>query len=535
MQTIEGALWFDFWRKGRGGLLLAAFGLTAIPLYVYDALGRSGGLDANSPPAVVLHFVFTLVIGFCAATAALVPTASLVRHYLRPVSTARLVLCQLLFIMISVAANYLLTAWLLNLGGANWPLVGPACFLATTAACAVMCIWAFEGSVFAQMMACCSVLFPLSVWFSRCYGARTFGNWNRMWRDPSAPEILTLLALCVLAYVVSVVSVTRTRRGDLLSFQAIADWFERQFSNWHFTPQRFRSPFAAQLWREWHQKMGAASPFMIAVLGVFLMSLALLRRFETGEFLAVAFMLPLGLQVYVFPWAFGLVLGNCGTVQRYDGMSHCLATRPISDGQLARVLLANCGLVVVSTWLVWLVCVALSAGLVYLMGEGDAIVQVLHAPQKAWQITISLALAGLVSAWSVLAGMSALVATGHPRIWLTALCSCFGLLILYLVVGSHLPGHIFAALNHAVAIAAGLVLALLTIATFGVARWRKLLEARFAAMVLTAALGCAALIILFWPLELPHTSTKILTIGALSLAFFPLAAMPLAIHWNRHR
>jgi hypothetical protein len=535
MQSVEGALGFDYWRKGRGGLLLATMGMTAVPLYVYRMLGHAGTIDPELPPAVTLHVVFTLVMGFCAGTTALIPSAPLLRHFSYPISAARLVLCQLLFVMLSVAAIYLIAGSVLNLSGARWPLVGPALFLATASACALVAIWSFEGSQFGQLAASCGVLVPLGIWFSRCYGSRVFGDWNRMWREPSASELLTLAGLCLAAYCVGVVNVTRTRRGDFITFSSLRTLWERAVNVSRRTPQRLASPFAAQLWMEWNQNLGVAPAIGTALLGLLLLTLRLTGRLDSTGLLELMFLLTLGLQVYVMPLVFGLILGNRRGNRPSQDMAYWLATRPISDALHARAILSNCGFVVLSAWLVWLAFVALAAGVVYLTGDGQAITRALQSPQGGWRAMVVVALLGPASAWALLAGITALVATGRSRLAITVLMTGFGLLVGYIVLCTNLPQHVVGRMNHIAGILAGLAIVLMTLATYTLALRRRLMSKPLAAVAGIAALAGAAILIAVWPEQSRRDPLLFWSFGCLALFLFPLAAMPVAIHWNRHR
>jgi hypothetical protein len=533
MQSIEAALGFDYWRKGRGGLLLAAMGMTALPLYVFSVLGRS--IDLESSPAVTLHVVFTLIMGFCAGTAALIPSASLVRHFVQPISAARLVLCQLLFVMVSVAAIYLVAGSVLNLSGANWPLIGPALFLATASACSLVAIWSLEGSQLGQLTACCGVLVPLGIWFSRCYGSRIFGEWNQMWRDPSASELLTLLALCMAAYAVGVVNVARTRQGDFVTFQSLRALWERAVNMWRRTPPRFASPFAAQVWMEWNQNLCVTPAIGTALLGILLVTLRLIGQIDAIGLLELTFLLTLGLQVYVMPLIFGLILGNRRGHQQLQGMAHWLATRPISDSLHARAMLVNCGCLVLSSWLVWLAFIVLAAAVVFLMGEASAIMRALQSPQGGWRMMVATALLGPASAWSLLAGMTALVATGRSRLWIGVLMTGLGLLISYILVCTNLPHHVVATMNHVAGILGGLTLMAMTLATFAVALQQRLISKSLAAVAGIAAIAGAAVVFVFMPEQSRSGPLLFWSLGCLTLFFFPFAAMPVAIYWNRHR
>lgn len=148
---------------------------------------------------------------------------------------------------------------------------------------------------------------------------------------------------------------------------------------------------------------------------------------------------------------------------------------------------------------------------------------------------ISAALLGPASAWALLATMTALVATGRSRFWITVLMTGFGLLIAYIVVCSNLPQHVVMRMNYVAGILAGLALVLVTVATYGAALRRRLVTGTFAGLVGVVAMAGAAIVIAVWPAPSRGGPLLFWTLGCLAFFFFPFAAMPAAIHWNRHR
>jgi hypothetical protein len=533
MRSIEAALARDFANRGAAIIPLVFLAMVALPLWIFENLGRDV-LRSTSKEGVVLHVTLTLAMGFFAAVAVFQAQGKLTRFFVRPISAARLVACQMTLGMATIALMYLGSAGLLNLGGAGWPLLGPALFLATTLACVLAAIWSFEGTVVGQFAACVATCAPLVIWFNRCYGATIMGDWHVMWRSPSAEETLTLGGIGAAAYGLAIVGVTRTRRGDLWDFAAIKVWWERQWTRGS-APSPFSGPMRAQLWSEWREKLGPAPACLLAIMMLAAFGSWIAGHMATKAMLEFMLGLPILLLVLVMPLVFGLVVGNYGKEGKW-GMKHVQATRPVTDGFLAHALLRNCATALFWAWVTWIVGLIAIGSLVYLSGHREEVVRVLIPPSfDQWNVVLPFVLIPLMS-WTLTALMATLAATGRPWLWTVVLFGVFGLVLLFFLMKGFVSPPMFDLLVTAGLVLSGGLYLGGTAWAFVVAFQRRLISA---VIVLRAVAGWVVMSImaaLAWPESFLSTGVLLWHgLGFLALAILPFAAMPLAIRWNRHR
>ena len=537
MRSIESVLIVDFFRRGWMGILAAELAMIALPVVVFSGIWRVVVLAPDSDPAVALHVVFTLMTGFLAACAVYVAEGSLARFYIRPISTRRLVAWQMLVGVVTIAVMYLASATMINLGGYGWPLWGPALFLATAFACSQAAIWTLEGSSVGQLLGCLGTLIPLVTWFRLQYGDLHAGATLEMWDGPSAVQILLLGVIMCAAYGVTVAGVNRTRRGDMLNFSRLLAWWEARLSRRHTPPALFASPLAAQSWCDWRQKFGAAPAvimggFVVAILG------ARMTGYQfTVDMLELMFFLPLVVQASLLPLLFGLVIGSSAARNRVTGMSHNLATRPVPDAVLATSLLRTAALSMFLSWGVWVGGLLAAVGVAFLTGDREAIDKATFL-FPLWQNAMVVAWI-LVVSWALVGCMASLVAIGRPWVWISVI-STICILTLACVGGVFWSArHGTEALTVVCVLGIPFLFLLLAVSLFVAARRKRLIGEVVTWLSIVGWLTALAALIV--ALQIPPQSWLVgiaATIyfgGFLAIPFMPLAGMPLAIHYNRHR
>jgi hypothetical protein len=508
--------------------------MIALPLCLYQLVG----LDTFKPASkegVVLHVSLTLAMGFFAAFAVIQAQGSLVRFFVRPISAARLVGCQLGLGMATMALMYMCAASLLNVGGAGWPLLGPPLFLAVALACTLAAIWSFEGNVLGQLIGCLATTTLMAVWFIRCYGATDIGQCNVMWYAPTAGEALTLIGISASAYALAIVGVTRARRGDVWDFAApLRVWWERIRTRGSAAPF-LNGPTAALLWNAWRESQGPAPACLVAITMLMALGLWAAGYMPTGKMLEVIVAMPIMLMLVVLPLVFGLLAGNCGKEGKWE-MKHILATRPVTDGTIAQALLRNCATALLWTWGTWFVGLAVAAGLAYLSGHREDVARTLMPAHFDRTTLILPAVFFLLASWTVSALMASLAATGRPWLWLTVLLGIFGLGFTFALLRGVVQPSIFERLATVwLVISGGLCLGG-TIWAFVIAFHRGLIST---VTVLPAAalwLVLSTITVFAWPQNLASSGFWLWNgVGFLALGVLPFASMPLAIQWNRHR
>ena len=534
MHSVEVALATDYLRRGLWIILVVLLTITALPVWLIAAMRSDGALQPGMREAVVMHVTLTLVMGFGCAIAVYQAHGKLVRHFIRPISSARLVACQMGIGMLTIAGMYVIAASIINLGGTGWPILGPAMFLAATLACSLAAIWSLEGSSFAQLLGCLATTAPLVIWFNRCYGARIMGDWQHMWNQPTALEALALGSLSLAAFGIATFGVARARRGDVLDFGAVLRWWERQFVG-GLPMNAFASPRSAQAWFEWQQKMGGLPALLLGVVFMFALLLWMVGYMESKAFLEISGTLPLVSLTFVVPLVFGLMAGNCGHDSGKPGMRFTLATRPVTDTFIAFAILRNCLRSLATAWGLWLVGWSLVAALVYWSGERTVVGEILWPPHRSnLAELVVMSSAVLLISWTFTTLMASSVAAGRPWLIVTLLCSFFGLLLSLSLLKQVLLPHQFETIVSAVYVITGTVFLTATVTAFVVAgrlglisAWVWLPSAVFW-LVTTGAIGKLG----FPQPDLPFAWN---CLGCLSLPVLPLAALPLAIRANRHR
>jgi len=537
MPSVESVLIVDFFRRGWMGILAAVLVMIALPVTVLSGIWRIVGFPPASDAVVAMHVVFTLMTGFLAACAVFVTEGSLARFYTRPISIRRLVAWQMLLGVVTIAAMYLASATIINLGGYAWPLWGPALFLATAFACSQAAIWTLEGSSVGQLLGCLGTLIPFVTWFRRQYGELHSGATLEMWNGPSAVQILLLGAIICAAYGVTVAGVNRTRRGDMLNFSRLLAWWEARLARRHTPPAPFVSPLAAQFWSDWRQKFAAAPAVIMGGFAVSILGARMTGYQTTVDMLDLMFVLPLVLQATLLPVLFGLVIGSSAARNRVTGMSQNLATRPVPDAVLATSLLRTGALSMFLSWGVWIGGLLVAAGVAFLTGDKEATDKATFL-FPLWQNAMVVAWI-LVISWALVGCMASLVAIGRPWIWISVI-STICILALACVWGVLWSSrHGTDALTVVFTLGIPFLLLLLAGSLFVVARRKRLIGEVVTWLSIIGWLGALAALIV--ALHIPPQSwlfgiaIMIYFGGFLAIPFMPLAGMPLAIHYNRHR
>src|SRR5690349_2093391 len=119
MRSIEAALAVDYVRRGAWIIGVILLCITAIPLWVFTALRLDGPFYWDGPEGIAMHVTLTLVMGFGAAISVYQAHGKLARHFMRPISAARLVSCQMTFGIVTIVTMYVIAAGVLNLNGAT--------------------------------------------------------------------------------------------------------------------------------------------------------------------------------------------------------------------------------------------------------------------------------------------------------------------------------------------------------------------------------------------------------------------------------
>ena len=230
----------------------------------------------------------------------------------------------------------------------------------------------------------------------------------------------------------------------------------------------------------------------------------------------------------------GLFIGDRQKGKR--GFDTFVATRPISDPQLAFVVLKATATSTVVAWLV-LVTGILVGALGLVVRDGPAAFQSFTERLNAmpvwapplWVIS-SLWFALVLSAWSttiILAGRRWFVSSASYVFWGT-------IILIFVVAKCELAPESTWPLVQTLMLCGGIALTVVTACAFAAARRRGFIGHR----AIGSSVGMwlvSSTAVMFALQPLAPLSVIVLMCGILALALAPVAAAPLALSWNRHR
>lgn len=521
MRSIPLAMTWEMLSRGRWGLIAAALGANVLPAMLFTALRHEVAVDPGDPSLIVMHVVLVQINMFLFGAAVFAAQGAPSRLYAFPVPTSSLVAWQMLPAMAVVALESLASTALLNAAfDLGWPLWGPALFVAVAVASVQAAMWSTEKSAWLPWtIIVVGVL--LGVWFKSRYGA-TFSQPTRMWLEVTPLEVVTALVIALLAYSVAVIGVARNRRGDTLPSLGILAWLERLFDPAPEVGLPFRSPAHAQIWFEWRKKGGAMPA---AVVFGMLMGFGYWLIFSRdAKELFEGFVAGGGLLSVV-----GIVgaisMGNCGPNEANFEMGHFLATRPMTNTNMAHTILKTSAKSILVAWIIW--AVAFLTLYVILLA-----IQSFPQPVGWWYFP-----ATLLGPWIVVTSLALVGLTGRSRPFVQLFCGLFALFIgLSLFSKFALSHRAQEQFGRGAMVAIGVVFVLGTAWAFVSARRRSLIGTPtvYVASSVWAALNM--LVVLEWVLHPEETfPVYAFVIGLAALAVAPLATAPLALAWNRNR
>jgi hypothetical protein len=526
MQSIPLAMTWEMLRRGRWSLLGALFGAILFPLLLLTALQHDGAIDPEEPSLIIVHVVMTQISMFIFAAGIFTAQGHPSRLFAFPVPTTTLVTWHLLPAMAAMACGSLLTTSLFNaLFDLGWPLWGPALFVAVALAAINAVLW-FTEKTFWLLWGLTLVGGGLGLWLKSRYGA-PFSQPTRLWLQVTPAETLTLLGIAVLAWFAAVAGVSRSRRGDTIPPLGIVAWIIRTFDRAPDLGLPFRSPAQAQFWFEWTKK-GWAMPVSVA-FGTVLGLCGWLLFNRKPEDLYHGFVAG-GAILSAAAFVAGLIMGNSGPNDADYAMGGFLATRPITDTDMSRTILKTAGQSVIVAWAIW----AFSFLTLY------AILRLAHVtipPSLPKELGWWYFPATLLGPWIIAAVGAAVGLADRPVLVAKLACGLFALFIgltVFARFSLSLPAR--TQLWYGTLGVCAAVLALGTVWTFVAARRRALIGS--STVYVAAALWCvlATPVVTEWVLH-PDGPADLymVAITALALAVAPLAAVPLALCFNRHR
>ena len=527
MKSVPWAIGWEMLHRGRWGLILSALGANTLPALLFGLLRYEGALESREEASTILMHLMTVQINlFLFATAVIGALSPISRLYTFPISTASLVGWPMVLGMIAVAVEMAATIVILNMCfGLGWRPLGPTLFAGATFPAILAGLWLAEKSGWLPVVFG-AVATPLCLWFKARYGP-LFSTPNHYWTEVTFGDAATLAVVPIAAYVVGVVGVTRNRCGSPPYSIGLMAWLQRVFAFGPQTELTFQNPLRAQLWFEWRTK-GAALPAIVGMglfmgFGIWLLSSrnanALLEGCIAG-----------GAMLLIAALLGGFVLGNVGRADSDIQIGQFLATRPLTNSQLAGTILKTTAKSVFLGWLLWAVALLIVYATLLALRVNLRVVP--PAPLGWWFVPVSL-----VGAWTAASLMLTLALTGRQNLLavsiFVAIALAIGLMLFERTVLSPQAGEYF---TRGLAAFGGLVFVLATIVALLAAHRRQLISRR----MLSAAIGtwialCSLSVLFLSPFTVEQLALGILVAGLLALSVAPLATAPLALAWNRTR
>jgi hypothetical protein len=522
---------WELLHRGRWNIILGPLGAIAFPTLVLAALRHDGALDPNDKSMLIMHIVMVMLMGLTCGSQFVSPfvgTRSKVGNlYAYPLRSSEIVTWKLIpataILSLQMVVCIATINWLFNL---DWPIWGPALWVATTFVAIQAALWLAESSPGWLAIAMAIVGAILGLWFKSRYG-KTFSDPTHYWEHLRAVEVFTMAALAAIAYWVAVLGVARNRRGEPPFSIGLVEWLNRIFETGSSLNAQLTTPFEAQCWCEWQRK-GWVMPFaalVLIVLGLVMWLFAI----RDAEALFIAFLLGGGM-LWLLGFIGGILFGNAGPRDDKYEMGHFLATRPISNSDLSQAILRTAAKSIVTTWLIWAASFLIVSGLIWLFGAGSKLT---IPPEFNW-----LYFAGtLFGPWIVAGIFMSLGLMGRPKIIVLLACIVPGVVIVTTIIAKFfLTPEAQTVLSQAVAFMGTAALVIVAIWVFIKANQRGLIQPRTlwtaAAVWAVTTLGLA----LAWPLEAkPYLLGYSLVAALVALTIVPIAAVPLALSWNRHR
>ena len=444
--------------------------------------------NRDEPSTILMHTVTVQINLFLFATAVIAALSPTSRLYTFPISTASLVGWHMVLGMIAVAVEMAATIAILNMCfGLGWRPLGPTLFAGAMFAAMLASLWLAEKSGWLPV-AFGAAMIPMCLWFKARYGP-LFSTPNHYWTEVTFGDAATLAVVPIGAYVVGVFGVTRNRCGSPPYSIGLMAWLQACSRSVRrpSSPSETRS---AQLWFEWRTK-GAAMPGIVGMglfmgFGIWLLSSrnanALLEGCIAG-----------GAMLLIAALLGGFVLGNVGRADADIQIGQFLATRPLTNTQLANTILKTTAKSVFLGWLLW--AVALLIVYATLLALRVNLRVTLPAPLGWWCVPVAL-----VGAWTAAGLMLTLVLTGRQNLLggviFAAITLAIGLMLFQKTVLSPQAGEYF---SRGLAAFGGLVFVLTTTVALVAANRRQLISRRMLSAAVAAWIVLCSLVALFWP------------------------------------
>ncbi|MDB5341166.1 MAG: hypothetical protein JWN70_6785 [Planctomycetaceae bacterium] len=526
MRTIPRALIWELLVQGRWMLILGVLAANFMPALLFTALAQTGPIDPTDSSFSVLCVMLTQIHLFIFGAMVFFAQGQVSRLYAAPVPNSTLVIWHMLPAMFLVAAELVLSTMAFNAAfHFNWPLWGPALFVAAAVPAMQATFWQTEKSLWLPLILGI-VGGALGLWFKSRFGP-TFSPAQHLWSNVTPAEIATLTVVAIVSYYAAVAGVARNRRGDTIPPLGIVAWIGRILDQPGRADRPFKSPAQAQHWFEFEQK-GWALPAAVLLGLVFGVSVWTIFNRDPHD-LFQGFLVGGG-AISIVAFVGSMIMGHTGSIDTSYEMGHFLASRPITTRELSRIILEMVARSILLAWSIW----AVAFLIFYLIAMASGVTLQPKFPARMLWLYFP---ATLLGPWIVCTAGASMGLTGHRWFFIEIVCGG-----LFVFIMSSLISQYFLSREERVLLARVCAEVIGVLLVLGTA-W-AMIAARQRAMIswptVYAASGvwviATALIVFFRFGVLKNEQHPILImIGLLALAVAPVATAPLALAWNRNR
>ncbi len=532
MKSIPLALTWEFWRQSAASLAITIACLIGMTAWIHQVIRTENASSSEPVMLTSLHalcFLF-IVVGLTAVVCQ--STAAAPQRFTLPVSVRTSVFVPMLNGVLATVLGYLAIALLANgLWNVQWTLGKPSlmaiCMISVCqAACSLN--WQSPHLRGALVAGLAGVLGVAMIFRFGSYSPERF---HQNWQTIQPLDISLAVIVPVLAYAYSVATLALARHGTELSLAAIGRWLLVRLDFKFQWKPRNATPMSAELWIDWVTR-GQGLPVGVILVAAVICGFLISGRFEWRSARDMIVALT-WMQVILAP-VYGLFIGHVGA--RFDFNEHT-ATRPLSDRQLADVKLRNTLKAVCWSWVFW--AIGLAFGVVCLAIVGQEPKNWSDIIPPGTRPLVAAVVVGMVplASWTL---MSLGVTISILRPWLIKA-------VLYAVavipaVPAVLLFYVPQAGREIVAVAQWSWIGFSivgTIALYVTAIRLRLMTAKRVIAVgvavgLLCAIGLSSLNFLQSP-GFPFPRAIGFLVSSSMLPFVCMAAVPLAIWWNRHR
>ena len=532
MRSIPLALTWEFWRQTGFALFTTVTLLSGIMGLIYGGLRLDRFANHNSDTTAGLHMICFIFIVISLAATICHSAGSPHYRFTLPVSIRTSILVPMINGAIACAIGYLTIAFLMNgIFRAEWTLIKPTAIAVCMMSVCHAFGWLLSSSSNLRfgMVAVMSTGLGVAVIHLNGIQSQSPEQVPRQWQTLRPLDISLAIIVPLLAYLFSFVVLTLARRGQVFSMSTLGRWLLAKFDIKFSSDAHATTPMAAELWSEWTVR-GRVMPAGALLVTVTMCSFFLSGRFE-WESARDGIMVFTWLQV-ILGSLIGLFLGHVGP--RFDFHEH-LATRTLSDIQLADVKLRNALKSVLCTWVTWAIGVAVAVLCLSIVGQGPKTWSDIVPPGTHPVLPIFIVAMIPLCSWT-LTSFGVSIAILRPWLILT-LFSAIALLpavpfVLLLLMPEDDVGGFLRWSWIGVSIVG-------TIALYLAAFSLRLITAKRIAVIIVAYLILSGAWLLranyFPPAEAPFTQLIGVILSTCTLPFVCVAAVPLAVWWNRHR